>query len=453
MKVNIKKNMDVFRLHPSQILVMGFAIVIMIGASLLNLPIASKSGESIGFVSALFTATSAVCVTGLVVVDTATHWTVFGQTVILFLIQIGGLGFMTMGTLFAFVVGKRITLKERIVMQEALNQFNISGVVRLARYALITTFTIEGIGAMLLSIRFIPMYGFWKGIGYSIFHAISAFCNAGFDLTGQFRSLTPFAEDPIINLVVITLVVLGGLGFVVILEVINKKRFSRLSLHAKMVISITLILLAIGFLSIMILEFNNPETMGKLSLKGKILSGMFHAMTPRTAGFNTLPTDQLTIASIFLTIILMFIGGSSGSTAGGIKITTVGVAIAAIVSVIKGKDDTEVFNRRLPRELVNKSLAIIGLAMGLVVFVTMLLSITEQGHSFIEIFFEAASAFGTVGLSLGITPELSTLAKIIISITMFAGRVGPLTIFLALARRKKKNKGNIRYPQEKVIVG
>lgn len=450
---NTKKNMDVFRLHPSQILVLGFAAVILIGALFLNLPIASKNGESIGFINALFTSTSAVCVTGLVVVDTATHWTIFGQIVILFLIQIGGLGFMTMGTLFAFVVGKKITLKERLVMQEALNQFNISGVVRLARYALITTFTIEGVGALLLSTRYIPRYGLWKGIGYSIFHAISAFCNAGFDLIGQFRSLTPFVEDPIINLVIMTLIILGGLGFVVILEIINKRKFSRLSLHAKMATSITVLLIAIGFITIMILEFNNPETMGQLSFKGKLLSGMFHAVTPRTAGFNTLSMDKLTVASIFFTIVLMFIGGSSGSTAGGVKITTAGVAISAIISVIKGKDDTEVFNRRLPRELVNKSLAIIGLAMGLVIFVTMVLSITEQGHSFIEIFFEATSAFGTVGLSLGITPELSTLGRIIISITMFAGRVGPLTIFLALAQRRQKHKGNLRYPEEKVIVG
>jgi len=451
--INNNRKIGIFELHPTQVLVLGFASVILIGAILLNLPIASKDGESIGFISALFTATSAVCVTGLVVVDTATHWSTFGQIVILFLIQIGGLGFMTMATLFAFVVGKKITLKERLVIQEALNQFNISGVVRLARYALITTFTIEGIGALILSLRFIPIYGTKKGVAFGIFHAVSAFCNAGFDLIGDYRSLTPFVQDPIINLIAMFLIVLGGLGFTVILEVINKRSFSKLSLHSKMVLTITAFLLSLGFITILMLEYNNPNTMGELGLSGKLLSAMFHSVTPRTAGFNTLPTDQLTMASIFFTIILMFIGGSSGSTAGGIKTTTFGVAIATILSVIKGEDDTEAFKKRIPRDLVNRALAIIGLAMGLIILVTMVLSITEKGHSFIEVFFEVTSAFGTVGLSLGITPELSSIGRLIISLTMFAGRVGPLTMFLALAQRKQNKKGTIRYPEDKVMVG
>jgi len=451
----MKKNgsFNVFDLHPTQILVLGFAAVILIGAILLNLPIASQDGQSVGFINALFTATSAVCVTGLVVVDTLTHWTIFGQIIILFLIQIGGLGFMTMGTLFAIIVGKKITLKERLIIQEALNQFNISGVVRLTKYILIMTFTIEGIGAALLSIRFIPVYGPGRGIWYGIFHAISAFCNAGFDLIGNFRSLTPFVNDPLISLVVSALIVLGGIGFVVILDVKQKKRFTRLSLHSKLAIIMTVILIIIGFIGMLILEFNNPYTMGELPLKGKFLSGIFHSITPRTAGFNTLPTDKLTMASIFFTIVLMFIGGSSAGTAGGVKITTTGVIIATIVSVIKGKDDTEAFGRRIPRSLVDRSLAIIGLATGLVIFVTMILSITEAEHTFIEVFFEVVSAFGTVGLSLGITSSLSTIGKLIISLTMFFGRVGPLTIFLALAQRRQANKGMLRYPEEKVIVG
>jgi trk system potassium uptake protein TrkH len=338
-------------------------------------------------------------------------------------------------------------------MQEALNQFNVAGVVRLAKYILITTFTIEGIGALLLSIRFIPLYGFWKGVGYSIFHAISAFCNAGFDLIGKFRSLTPFVNDPLINIVVMALIILGGIGFVVILEVLQKRRFARLSLHSKLAITITAMLLSLGFVVIFILEFNNPYTMKDLPIGGKLLSAMFHSVTPRTAGFNTLPTDKLTVASIFFTIVLMFIGGSSAGTAGGVKITTAGVVAATIVSVIKGNDDTEIFGRRVARDIINRSLAIIGLSMGLVVVVTMVLSITEGSHSFIEIFFETISAFGTVGLSLGITPSLSSIGKIIISLTMFAGRVGPLTIFLALAQRKQHHKGIVRYPEEKVIVG
>ncbi|WZL73230.1 TrkH family potassium uptake protein [Clostridiaceae bacterium 35-E11] len=447
------KQLELLSLHPAQVLVMGFALVIFIGAIILNLPIASKNGESIGFISALFTATSAVCVTGLVVVDTATHWTIFGQTVILLLIQIGGLGFMTITTLIAFILGKRISLRERLVMQEALNQFNIAGVVRLTRYVLITTFTIEGIAALILSTRFIPKLGILKGIGFGIFHAISAFCNAGFDLIGEFRSLTPYVEDPLINFVIGFLIIIGGLGFAVVLEIIQRKRFKKFSLHTKLVLSITAILLVLGFLVILLLEYNNPKTMGGLSIKGKLLSAMFHSITPRTAGFNTLPTDKLTMTSIFFTIILMFIGGSPAGTAGGVKTTTAGVLLWTIISEIRGKADTEVFKKRIPREIISRSLAIVGLAGTLVVLVTMLLSTTENGHSFLEIFFEVVSAFGTVGLSMGITPDLTEIGRILITITMFAGRVGPLTVALALASKKQKNIGKYKYPEEKVIVG
>lgn len=441
------------KLNPAQIMVLGFASVIFFGAILLNLPIASKNGESIGFINALFTATSAVCVTGLVVVDTGTYWSVFGKTVILILIQVGGLGFMTMATLFFFLFGKRITLRERLVMAEAFNQFNISGVVRLAQYVLIVTFTIEGIGAFLLSLKFIPIYGKTKGIAYGIFHAVSAFCNAGFDLIGDYNSMTPFVDDVLVNVVIWVLIVVGGLGFAVITDIIQKRRFNRFSLHSKLVLYISGILILVGFISIFILEYNNPETMGRLSLKGKFLAGMFHAITPRTAGFNTLAMDKMATASIFLTIVLMFIGGSSGSTAGGVKTTTAGVLLWTIISIIKGKEDTEVFQKRIPRDIVNRSLAVVGIAMTLVIFVTMILSITEPEFEFMEIFFEATSAFGTVGLSLGITPKLSAISKVVISITMFAGRVGPLTFALALARQQQKRKGLIKYPEEKVIVG
>nr|WP_330389574.1 TrkH family potassium uptake protein [Geosporobacter ferrireducens] len=451
--IEVNRRIERLKLNPAQIMVLGFASVILIGSILLNLPIASRNGESIGFVNALFTATSAVCVTGLVVVDTGTYWTVFGQTVILFLIQIGGLGFMTLATLIFFILGKKITLRERLVMQEALNQFKISGIVRLTQYILVATFLIEGIGAILLSIRFIPIFGVSKGIAYSIFHSISAFCNAGFDLMGDFTSLTSFVNDPLVNVVVWILIVIGGLGFTVVVDCLQKKRFSRFSLHTKMVLSISAALIGLGFIMILILEYSNPATMGNLPLRGKLLSGMFHGITPRTAGFNTLPTDQLTTASIFLTIVLMFIGGSSASTAGGVKTTTAGVVIWTIVSVIKGNDDTEIFQKRIPRDIINRSLAVIGIAMLLIVLMTMVLSITEKDFSFVEIFFEATSAFGTVGLSLGITPSLSLSGRILVSITMFAGRVGPLTLALAVARQQKKKKGLIKYPEEKVIVG
>lgn len=439
-------------LHPSRVLVIGFAAIILIGAFLLDLPIASKSGESVGFINAIFISTSAVCVTGLVVVDTATQWTLFGKIIILFLIQIGGLGFMTMGTFIALILGRKISLKERLIIQESLNQFNISGLIKLSKYILLMTLTIEGIGAFLLSTRFIPEFGIIKGIGFSIFHSISAFCNAGFDLVGGFRSLTPYVHDSVISLTVSALIILGGVGFVVILEVIQKKKFSKFSLHTKLVITITTTLLTASFFLFFILEYNNSATIGDYNFFEKILASIFQAVTPRTAGFNTIPIDQLRISSIFLTIVLMFIGGASGGTAGGVKITTVGVVLALMHSVIRGKSDVHVYKRRISRDIIDKSITIIGISILLVVSVTMILSISEQGHRFDELFFETISAFGTVGLSMGITPSLSFVGKVIITLLMFFGRVGPLTIFVAMVK-KQEHYPKFRYPEDNVIVG
>ncbi len=451
--INTKRRSNILNLNPSQVLVIGFASLILLGTILLNLPIASKDGQSVGLINSFFTATSSVCVTGLVVVDTATHWTVFAQTVILFLIQIGGIGFMTMATLLALLLGKKISLKERLVMQEALNQFSISGIVRLTKYIFFTTLLIEGLGAIMLSIRFIPMYGTWKGIGFSIFHSISAFCNAGFDLIGHFRSLTPFANDVLVNVTMWILIITGGLGYTVIIDIIRKRKFQKLSLHSKMALYMTITLLSVTFLAIFLLEFNNTETIGGLSIKGKFLTSIFHSITTRTAGFNTLSTENLTMASILFTMIMMFIGGSPAGTAGGVKTTTIGVLIWTIISNIKGKEDTEMFERRIPRETINRALAVVGIGIALVIFVTMILSITEENYDFIELFFETVSAFGTVGLSLGVTPNLSSVGKIVIAITMFTGRVGPLTFAIALARKHRNTKTLIRYPEEKIIVG
>ncbi len=442
-----------YKLNPAQTLVLGFASIILIGAILLNLPIASQTGESVGFINAIFTATSAVCVTGLVVVDTGTYWTMFGKTVILLLIQIGGLGFMTMATLVFFIIGKRISLRERLIMQEALNQFNISGLVRLTRHILLTTFIIEGIGAFFLSLKFIPQYGIAKGIFFGVFHSISAFCNAGFDLIGNGRSLTPYVDDTLVNVVLWLLIIVGGLGFTVIMDLLKFKKFSKLTLHTKLVLSITGILILTGFIFIFILEFNNPDTLKNLTIKGKFLGSMFQGITPRTAGFNTLPIDKLTMASKFFIIILMFIGGSPGSTAGGTKTTTAGVLILSIVSIIRAKNDTVVFNRRVAKDLINRALAIVMIGVLWVLVVTMLLSITEANHDFLDIFFEVVSAFGTVGLSLGMTSNLSLIGKVLISITMFAGRIGTLTLVFALGRKQKNSKGLIRYPEGKVMVG
>lgn len=443
------------KLSPTQIIVIGFAIVICIGTILLSLPIASNDRNSTGILDALFTATSAVCVTGLVVRDTATQWSIFGQIIILLLIQIGGLGFMTFGTLFAFVVNKKITYNERVIMQESLNQIHVSGIVKLAKYILILTFTVELIGAFILSFRFIPLLGYKKGIGYSIFHSISAFCNAGFDLmgsvTGPFSSLTMFNNDLLFNLTLMILIIIGGLGFKVIMELIQKKQTRKLSLYSKMVLRITGILLVVGFLTTLVLEFFNNKTLGGFATVDKLLPSVFLSVTSRTAGFNTIDTASLTTATIFLIIILMFIGGSSGSTAGGVKTSTIGVIFALIKSVLKGEDDAKMFKRKIPMNIVKKAVTIIGLGLSLIIFVTMMLSITEPSFQFKEILFEVVSAFGTVGLSLGITPLLSSVGKVLIILTMFFGRVGPLTIFLAITFKKKPS--NVKYPEEKIIVG
>lgn len=444
-----------FKITPTQMIVIGFATIIFAGAMLLNLPIASRSRQPVGLVNAIFTATSAVCVTGLVVVDTGTYWTAFGQVIIALLIQIGGLGFMTMSTLFALLLGRKITLRERLLIQESLNQFDLEGLVRLTKNIIIATFTIELAGAIIYSLVFIPEYGIKKGIAFGAFHAVTAFCNAGFDLIGDFRSFTPYVNNHVINLNTMALIIIGGLGFSVwtdIYRVVRERSFKNLSLHSKIVLSATILLIVLGAVFIFIAEINNPDTLSKLPVSGKVLASFFHSVTPRTAGFNTLDTASLSMPTKFMTIILMFIGGSPGSTAGGIKTATVAILIITVISVVRGKDDAEVFERHLPKYLVYRALSVASISLTLVIFVTMVLSITEQAD-FLTLFFEATSAFGTVGLSCNFTPQLSTPGRVIISMTMFAGRVGPLTLILAFAQRAIRNKGNVKYPEDRIMVG
>ena len=449
--MNFLKKLRLSKLNTPEILALGFAGVILLGALILNLPFASDNGESIGFVNALFTAASAVAVTGLVVVDTATHWSPFGQVVILILIQIGGLGIIIMGTLFALVLGRKINFRQRVVIQEAMNKITRNGVVKLAKYVLILTFVVEGVGALILATRFIPEYGWGQGIWFSIFHSISAFCNAGFDLIGNFRSLTPFVEDPIISLTVAFLIIIGGLGFVVIFELLERRKLKKMSLHTKLALTMTVALLVLGYIIVLALEWNNPDTMANLSFGGKLISGFFHSVTPRTAGFNTLPMDKLMTGTLVMTIIFMFIGAGSAGTAGGVKVTTVGLLIAAVISTLKGKKDKEAFKRKLPQSLVDKAIALIGLGILWVLIVTFILSITENAD-FMTILFEVVSAFGTVGLSLGMTTQLSLVGKIILTITMFMGRIGPLTLFMALVQRRQV-VSSISYPDEEIMIG
>ncbi len=439
-------------LNPAQVLVLGFALIILLGAVVLSTPFVTQTGESTGFLKSLFTATSAVCVTGLVVVDTGTHWNMAGQITILILIQVGGLGIMTMATSVALIMGRKISLKGRLIMQEALNQFTIQGVVRLTKYIIITTFIIEGIGAFFLAMNFIPEYGLEKGIYFGIFHSISAFCNAGFDVIGGGRSLTPYTENLSVNFIVMSLIILGSLGFAVIIDLIRTRNYKKLSLHSKIVVVMTVSLILIGFVLFFIMEFNNPNTMQDLSLKGKLTAAMFQSVTTRTAGFNTMDLSQMYDSSKLLTVMLMFIGGSPGSTAGGMKTTTIALVLLLIVSVVRGRSDVEFGKRRISRDNVNRALTVVGIGFSLGITVLFLLTITEKGASFITLLFEAISALGTVGLSLGFTPSLSPLGQIIIIFTMFAGRVGALTIVFALAENQQ-NKALIRYPESKVSVG
>lgn len=416
------------------------------------LPVATKSGKGADFLTALFTATSATCVTGLVVVDTKTYWSVFGQIVIMLLIQVGGLGIMTMSTLFALILGRKITFKERLVMQEAFNTNSLGGIVKFAKYILMVSFLFESIGAIMLTLRFLPQMGLKKAVYYGLFHSISAFNNAGFDLMGNFKSLTGYVSDWVVNLVVMGLIIFGGLGFYVLLDIYEHRHFNKFTLHSKIVITITLLLIAIGTLLIFLFEYNNPKTLGPLDFPTKILAALFQAVTPRTAGFNTLSLSDMTIASKFLTIILMFIGASPAGTGGGIKTTTFAVILYTVLSVIQGEEETVLCKRTISRNIVYKAVAISFISVFIIFSVTMVLSITETSN-FLTILYETISAFGTVGLSLGLTLELTTVGRIVIIFTMYTGRVGPLTLALALAKRQRRPKPIIKYAEEKIMVG
>ncbi|SHE32606.1 trk system potassium uptake protein TrkH [Desulforamulus putei DSM 12395] len=438
-----------FLSHPPRVLVTGFAAVILVGAILLTLPISSATGQPTDFLTALFTSTSAVCVTGLVVVDTGTYWSTFGQTVIICLIQVGGLGFMTMAVLFWLIMGRRVTFRERLLIQESLNVIELSGLVRLTRQVIILTFSIEFLAALVLSLRFIPDLGVARGIGYGLFHAISAFNNAGFDLFGDFRSLTQYVEDPVVNTVISLDIILGGIGFTVLADLLHYRKRKKVSLHTKLTLLMTALLLLLGMMVIFVLEFDN--TLAPLSVSGKLWASWFQSVTPRTAGFNTLDVTALRPATLLFIIILMFIGASPGSTGGGIKTTTFGILSLAVISLARGKEDAEIFKRRIPKEQIYKGLGVIFLAQCWVVFATLILDAVERAD-FLKIMFEVVSALATVGLSAGLTPTLSDTGRLIIILTMFFGRLGPLTIAYALATRQQR-KQQFRYPEERIIIG
>ena len=445
MQENIQK---VRRVKPEQILVLGFASMIVLGTILLSLPVASADGRSMGLINALFESTSAVCVTGLTVVSTAHDLTLFGQIVILVLLQIGGLGFMTMATMIFLLLGKRITLRERLIMQQALNQFSIQGVVLLTRNILIFTFATELIGAGLLSIQFIPEFGFAKGVYYSVFHAVSAFCNAGFDLMGD--SFVRYTNNYIINITVMGLIVIGGIGFTVINDIRRQRRFTRWSLHTKIVMLVTAALILFGFVFFLAVEYNH--TLASYDASGKVLGALFQSITPRTAGFNTIPTAELRPASKFMTILLMFIGASPASTGGGIKTMTAFVILLAGISVMRGREEAEVFKKRISRDIVFRALSIVLVSFTVLFAITICLTLIEQ-HPFVDLLFETGSALGTVGLATLNTGGLADLSKGLLVFVMFMGRVGPLTLTLAFARRKTITHSGIHFPEGKVMVG
>ncbi|RTR26574.1 Ktr system potassium transporter B [Robertmurraya yapensis] len=438
------------KINPAQTLTLGFLGLIFVGTLLLMLPFSTKDRHYLSFIDALFEATSAVCVTGLVVVDTHTTFTMFGQIVIMVLIQIGGLGFMTVGILIALFLGKNIGLKGRLMIQESLNQLSLEGMVRLVKFVVGFTLLLELIGAVVLSFRWISDFGFPKALFYGLFHSVSAFNNAGFDLMGGFSSMTGYVGDVTVILTLSSLLIIGGIGYTVILDLVKKKSLKKLSLHSKLVLLITLILNVLATIIILILEYDNPGTLGSLALKDKILGAYFHGVVPRTAGFNSLNTADMTLSSQFVTMLLMFIGGGSGGTAGGIKVTTFVIIVLAVWTLIRGRDEVNVMGRRLPNDLVFRAFSITVYSTALVFFILFILTITEDAPLNV-LLFEVISAFGTVGMSLGLTPELSPAGKVLISFMMFIGRVGPLTIAFALARATKKQP--FKYVEEKIMIG
>lgn len=449
------------RFNPPQIIILSFLAIIILGTGLLSLPQATKTGARASLIDAFFTATSATCVTGLTVQDTGSYFSHFGQIVIIALIQIGGLGVMSFSTFFAVLLGKKLTIRQTVVVQSALDSKGIEGLRQLVVAILILAFSIEISGAALLFCKFrsLAEMSFFKAIYYSLFHSVSAFCNAGFGLYSD--SLSLFCQDLFINLIIMSLIILGGLGFVVLLDFSKLKHLrtglsfflSKIALQTKLVLLTTIILIVAGAMVIFILERNN--VLSSLSLPNKWLASFFQSVTSRTAGFNTLDISKMTDASLFFISSLMFIGASPGSTGGGIKTVTFVVLIATVVSMCRNKNEVSIFGRVIPRMVIRRVLVVFSLALLWMAVVTFLLTITEGNsfgeRNFLKILFEVNSAFGTVGLSTGITPNLSIVGRLLICLTIFIGRVGLLTVALAIAL--KEETPSISYPEERVMIG
>lgn len=440
-----------FQLSPPQYIIVIFLILITIGTLLLMMPFSTEDGESIGFINAFFTAISAVCVNGLTVIDVGTALSRIGQIIVMLLIQVGGIGFMTISVIIAIIMGKRIGLKERLLIQQTTQASTAQGLVRLSIYIFIIVFAFEAIATIILTIHWQPEMGWKQSFFYALFHAVSAFNNAGFSLWSE--GLVAYVGDPVVNIVIVALFVSGGLGYIVIVEIFQKRKWRKFSLHTKIVLSASLTITLIGFCIIFLLESMNPATYGTLSWYERFQASLFQSLIPRSSGFNTLDITNMLTASQFLLIIYMFIGAASGGTGGGVKINTVVVLILATITTFKGGGQVHAFKRKIPQDTVFRALAVVMSSIACVLLIALILTITEdmlEDH-FLEVLFEATSAFSTTGLSMGLTKDLSFAGKVIICFTMFIGRLGPLTLAYALAKTRKQSR--IGYPEDNIIIG
>jgi len=439
--------------NPLPIIAGGFAGLILLGSVLLSLPAACSLPGRVNWFDALFTSTSAVCVTGLVVRDTGTVYSTFGHVVLLILIQIGGLGFMTFATLIFRIMGRTISLRDRMIMRDSLNEDVLGGVVKLVQWVAISTFCVELAGAAVFSIRMIPMYGLKKGLFYSVFHSVSAFCNAGFDLFGGGRSLTGFSADALMCLTAILLVVIGGFGFGALNDILKWRRFGKLRLHTKLVIVSYGALMLAGFLLVLILEWDNPATLGPMPVGQKLLNALFQSVTLRTAGFNTYDQQAQRDVTKLVCCFMMLIGAAPASTGGGVKVTTLAILLLTVRMVARGESSIRVFGRRIDSSAIQRTMAILFIALALVFVDVCALCVLQPGTDFLDLLYECASAMGTVGISAVGSAALRPFARVLIILTMFTGRVGPLTLALLFMNKQGHTKELIRYPEEHVMIG
>ena len=440
-----------FRLTTTQIIMLSFLGMILLGSLLLALPVSSADGVAVPYLDALFTATTATCVTGLVTLPTFSTWSIFGQVVILVLIQVGGLGVITVISAFMLLLHKRVGIGERLLLQDAFNLNTLSGIVRFVKRVLFGTFLVELLGAVFYMTVFVPQFGL-RGVWISAFTAVSAFCNAGIDIIGP-NSLCDYATNPVVNLVTSALIILSGIGYIVWWDVlrVGRKGFRSLTLHSRIAISTTLILIFGGGLLIFLLEYGNPLTIGELSLFDKLQVSFFQSITTRTAGFATVPQENLTNGSSVLCLLLMFIGGSPVGTAGGIKTVTVAVLAVSALATIRNQNDVTLFNRTISRQAVNKAVAVAAMSFAILFGSTMLLCAVTDASA-LDIVYETVSATATVGLTRNLTPYLNSAGKAVIIATMYLGRVGPISLALAL-NSSKKQRNLIKNPTEDISVG